>query len=194
MKRRFIIIIAVIVILIGILFLVTYSDNQLRFKLSYEYINNIEYSNGKKIKVSIPSNNRIKYMHTNEILDFLNSGTGILYFGYNTCPWCRNAVPILIESVIKNNINRIYYVDIHKLDLSSIKEELYLKLDSYLTENSEGKKIISVPSVYFILDGKIMASHIGTVDSYRNPYSKMTVEQEKELLGIYEKCIGEIKQ
>ena len=193
MKRKFIIII-VIIMSVGILCLVTYNDDQLRFKLSYEYINNVEYSNGKKIKISIPSNNKIKYMNTNEILNFLNSGTGILYFGYNTCPWCRNAVPILIEAARKNDINKIYYVDIHKANLSSIKEELYLKLDPYLGENSEGKKVISVPSVYFILNGKIIANHIGTVDSYHNPYNKMTTEQKKELLAIYDKYIKEIKK
>ena len=108
MKKKIIIIIPIMIILVSIICFVTYQDDQLRFKLSYEYINYMEYDNGKKIKVSIPSNNKIKYVSNTEILDILDSKTGIIYFGYNTCPWCRNAAPILIEAAKENNIETIY--------------------------------------------------------------------------------------
>ena len=193
MKKKIIIIIPIIIILVSIICFVTYQDDQLRFKLSYEYINYMEYDNGKKIKVSIPSNNKIKYVSNTEILDILGSKTGIIYFGYNTCPWCRNAVPILIEAAKENNIETIYYADIHKLKLSNIREELYNKLDSYLSVNEEGKKALAVPAVYFLVDGNIVCNHTGTVDSYHNPYNKMTTEQEQELLNIYNDCIKEMK-
>ena len=184
MKKKIIIIIPIMIILVSIICFVTYQDDQLKFKLSYEYINYIEYDNGKKIKVSIPSNNKIKYVSNTEILDILDSKTGIIYFGYNTCPWCRNAAPILIEAAKENNIETIYYADIHKLKLSNIREELYNKLDSYLSINEEGKKALAVPAVYFVVDGNIVCNHTGTVDSYHNPYNKMTTEQEQELLNI----------
>lgn len=193
MKKKIIIIIPIMIILVSIICFVTYQDDQLRFKLSYEYINYMEYDNGKKIKVSIPSNNKIKYVSNTEILDILDSKTGIIYFGYNTCPWCRNAVPILIEAAKENNIETIYYADIHKLKLSNIREELYNKLDSYLSVNEEGKKALAVPAVYFVVDGNIVCNHTGTVDSYHNPYNKMTTEQEQELLNIYNDCIKEMK-
>lgn len=193
MKKKIIIIIPIIIILVSIICFVTYQDDQLRFKLSYEYINYMEYDNGKKIKVSIPSNNKIKYVSNTEILDILGSKTGIIYFGYNTCPWCRNAVPILIEAAKENNIETIYYADIHKLKLSNIRKELYNKLDSYLSVNEEGKKALAVPAVYFVVDGNIVCNHTGTVDSYHNPYNKMTTEQEQELLNIYNDCIKEMK-
>ena len=193
MKKKIIIIIPIMIILVSIICFVTYQDDQLKFKLSYEYINYIEYDNGKKIKVSIPSNNKIKYVSNTEILDILDSKTGIIYFGYNTCPWCRNAAPILIEAAKENNIETIYYADIHKLKLSNIREELYNKLDSYLSINEEGKKALAVPAIYFVVDGNIVCNHTGTVDSYHNPYNKMTTEQEQELLNIYNDCIKEMK-
>lgn len=154
----------------------------------------MEYDNGKKIKVSIPINNKIKYISNNELVDILNSKTGIIYFGYNTCPWCRNAIPVLIDTIRKNNIEKVYYADIHKLKLSEIKEELYLKLDSYLELNEEGIKGISVPSVYFLVNGKIVCNHTGTVDSYHNPYNEMTEDEKKELSNIYNNCIEEMKK
>lgn len=170
-----------------------YQNENIRFKLSYEYINYMEYSNGKKIKVSIPLDNRIKYISEEELIDLLENGTGILYLGYNTCPWCRNSVPILIDTVRKNKINTIYYVDIHKLDIGSIREELFQILDSYLEENDEGKKVLAVPDVYFLKDGNIIGEHRGTVDSYHNPYQGMTEKQKKELTNIYQNFIEEMK-
>lgn len=192
MKKK-ILIITVIIVIISIVAIITYTDAELHFKISYEYINYIEYNNGKKIKVSIPANNKIKYVSNTELLDILNKQTGIVYFGYNTCPWCRNAVPILIDAVKKNNIETIYYADIHKLKLSSIKEELYSKLSQYLHEDNEGEKVLAVPGVYFLVDGEIVCNHTGTVESYHNPYNKMTKEQQEELLDIYDKCIKEMK-
>lgn len=192
MKKK-ILIITVIIVIISIVAIITYTDDELHFKISYEYINYIEYNNGKKIKVSIPANNKIKYVSNTELLDILNKQTGIVYFGYNTCPWCRNAVPILIDAVKKNNIETIYYADIHKLKLSSIKEELYSKLSQYLHEDNEGEKVLAVPGVYFLVDGEIVCNHTGTVESYHNPYNKMTKKQQEELLDIYDKCIKEMK-
>lgn len=192
MKKK-ILIITVIIVIISIVAIITYTDDELHFKISYEYINYIEYNNGKKIKVSIPANNKIKYVSNTELLDILNKQTGIVYFGYNTCPWCRNAVPILIDAIKKNNIETIYYADIHKLKLSSIKEELYLKLSQYLHEDNEGEKVLAVPGVYFLVNGEIVCNHTGTVESYHNPYNKMTNEQQEELLDIYDKCIKEMK-
>lgn len=192
MKKK-ILIITVIIVIISIVAIITYTDDELHFKISYEYINYIEYNNGKKIKVSIPANNKIKYVSNTELLDILNKQTGIVYFGYNTCPWCRNAVPILIDAIKKNNIETIYYADIHKLKLSSIKEELYSKLSQYLHEDNEGEKVLAVPGVYFLVNGEIVCNHTGTVESYHNPYNKMTKKQQEELLDIYDKCIKEMK-
>lgn len=193
MKKKIIIFISLAIILLIAIFLIVNNNDQLKFKLSYEYINYMEYNNGKKIKVSIPYNNKIEYISNKEIMNILNSKTGVLYFGYNTCPWCRNAIPVLIDSIKDNNIDKIYYADIHKLNLSNIRDELYNKLDSYLSIDDEGKKGLAVPAVYFVVNGNIVCSHVGTVDSYHNPYNRMTVDQRQELLTIYNNCIKEMK-
>jgi len=193
MKKKILISILVIFILLIIGGIVLYFNDALRFKLSYEYINFVEYSNGKRIEISVPVDNKIKYVSEDELLGLFEDGTGILYFGYNTCPWCRNVVPVLIDTVKKNDIDTIYYADLHKLDIDSIRSKLYKILDSYLRDDGEGKKVLAVPDVYFIKNGEIIGHHIGTVDSYKNPYDGMSKKQEKELSEIYYELIKEMK-
>ena len=179
-------------ILTGITLYIISKDN-FRFKLDYEIANFNEYSNGKKIKVNIPFNNRIKYIDSEKLLNILKKGTGIVYFGYSTCPWCRNSVPILIDTCLKNDIDVIYYVDIHSVNLSSIKDELFMLLDSYLRVDENGNKRLAVPVVYAVKKGKIKGHHIGTVSSYKNPTKGMNKKQKKELEKIYTNLIKEIK-
>lgn len=192
MKKK-IIIISSILLVLGIICFCLYKNDSLRFKISYEYINTVEYSNGKKIKIKVPYNNKIKYLDEENLLTYLKEKTGIFYFGYNTCPWCRNIVPILIDTVKENNIDTIYYIDTHELDLSNIKDELFAFLGDNLRENEDGKKVLAVPDVYFVKDGKIIGHHIGTVDSYLNPYKGMSDSEKKELASIYETYIKEMK-
>lgn len=190
MKKK-IIIVTISITLLLIIGLVSYSNDAIRFKISYEYINAVEYSNGKKIKVSIPLNNQIKYLNNNDIITFLKEGTGIIYFGYNTCPWCRNIVEPLLEVADENSIDKVYYVDIHHI--SKIKKEIINILDDYLRLDEEtNTKVLAVPDVYFIKNGKILTHHIGTVDSYKNPYLGMNNKQKEELKRIYNEGIEAI--
>ena len=190
MKKRLIIIVIIALILTGISLYARSRDN-IRFKLSYEFSNYGEKEN--TIKVNIPINNRIKYVNDKKLLKLFKSGTGVIYFGYSSCPWCRNIVPILIDTVIENNIDNIYYVDIHEVNLNEIKDELYEILKEYLRENEDGEKVLAVPDVYVVKKGKIKGHHIGTVTSYKNPYKGMNSKQKKELKEIYTNLIKEIK-
>lgn len=194
MKKKKILISSLIIFIILILGgIVLYFNDSFHFKLSYEYINYVDYNNGKKIKVSIPFDNRIEYVNEEELIDLLERGTGVLYFGYNTCPWCRNVVPVLIDTVKKSNVDNIYYADLHKLDMKLIRSKLYKILNSYLRDDEEGKKVLAVPDVYFIKKGKIIGHHRGAVDGYNNPYKKMKSREKKELSNIYQRFIEEMK-
>ena len=192
MKKR-IIIISLILLILGIISFCLYQVDSIRFKVSYEYINMMEYGNGKRIKVSVPYDNRIKYLKEDEVLTYLKEKTGVFYFGYNTCPWCRNIVPVLIDTIKKNNIDTIYYIDIHKLNLSKVRTELFDFLGDNLRLDENNEKVLAVPDVYFIKDGKIVGHHLGSVDSYINPYKKMTDKQKKELVNIYTNLVREMK-
>jgi len=191
MKKKYKILIIIIMILVlmlaGSYFYVLKNDN-LKFKFDYEIYNKVEYNNGKTIKVNIPTNNKIKKIKTNKVMEFLNNGTGILYIGYSTCPWCRRVVPVLIDLVNEyDSIDKIYYLDVYQ-DLSGIETELYEYLDDYLTEYNE-ERHLSVPYVFFIKNGKVVYEHLSTVESYKDPFNEMNNEQIEELKSYYKKGI-----
>lgn len=193
MKKK-LIIISLIVLFILIIGIYCYSKDNIRLKLDYEMINQVELSKNKKIKVNIPINNHVKYIKSGkELINVFKSGTGIIYMGYETCPWCRNALPVLIDSIISNDVKNFYYFDIHNVSIKDVKDELYEILDSYLKVNDEGNKVIAVPDVYALKNGKIVSHHRGCVDGYKNPYNKMNDEQVKELKNIYDQMIKETK-
>ena len=192
MKKK-VLIILIVVFITFIIGLICFQTDSIRFKISYEYINLVEYNNGKKIKVNIPIDNKIKYIRDKEIIDFFENGTGIIYFGYNTCPWCRNILEPLIEVVKEEKVDTIYYVN-SKKEISNIRKDLYKILDNHLKIDPDtNKKRLAVPDVYFIKNGKIISHHVGTVESYINPYNEMTNKQKKELKEIYRKKIEAIK-
>ena len=190
MKKKLIIFFIVITLLL-LIGLIIYKKDNLRFKVSYEMYNNVEFSKGNTINVDININNNNQYLNKNNIINTLNTKTGIVYFGYNTCPWCRNIVSILTFECKNENVN-LYYVDI-KSNYNSVKDKLYKKIDNYLKINEDNVKGLAVPLVISIKDGKILDGHIGTVDSYKNPYKGMNAKQRLELRKIYRKMIKEIK-
>ena len=146
-----------------------------------------------------------------ELLELLNGGTGIIYLGYETCPWCRNAVPVLLEAASEVGIEDIYYINMkNERDEIKVKEDGSLEtvkegtegykkllsrldaiLDEYTLEDMHGntvsanEKRIYVPLVVFVKDGEIVGYHIDTVESQTNPFEKLNEEQTNELMDIY---------
>lgn len=186
----------------------------LKFKAEYENLNGEEVGNNDKkyMTIEIDDKNPIVYSNYEEVFETFNS-TGIIYFGFPACPWCRNAVPVLLEAADEAEINKIYYLnnlsdrDIKTLDengnLITEKEgtEKYNKLLDLLAEyaseynglNDSKIKRLYFPTVVFIKDGEIIYAHVATVDSQEDPYTSLTKEQHNELKDIYVKYMKEIK-
>jgi predicted bacteriocin transport accessory protein len=158
-------------------------------KMKEEY----ESLNGTSVEVTIDSKASLKYLDSSEIIDFVKNSTGILYIGYPTCPWCRNIIPVLLNVGINNN-ETIYYVNSKKLkqDDIDVYNELINLLGDYLRVDSQGNKVLYVPDVYFIKDGKIVGHHLGSVSSQTNPKELLNDEQKQELYNIYEELLNEI--
>ena len=106
-----------IVLVIVLLVLVTACKNSdsdaIKFKKEYESLNNkIRNEDGHKIKsIKISENNPIKYSNYDEVLSVIKEGTGIIYLGYPDCPWCRTALPVLLEAANDYKIDTIYYIN-----------------------------------------------------------------------------------
>lgn len=216
MKKTFMIILSVLLVVL-ILFSLYYfvfkeKPDNLKFKEEYESLNDEVSNSGKKnIDVKIDEDNLMKYSSFKEIIDVLDEGTGIIYFGFPECPWCRNAVPVLIEAAKKNEIGQIYYFDASKIrDVKELKDgkvvttkggtkEYYQLVDKlkdvlgpYEGLEDESIKRLYFPTMIFVMGGKVVGTHIGTVDSQKDPYKGLTKKEKEELLKIYENNIEKI--
>ena len=195
----------------------TITNDSLKFKSDYEAVN------GKKVSddlyysnLTIKSYNPMKYSSYEEIFNLLDKGTGVIYFGFPECPWCRNIVPVLIDSALASNIDTIYYLNIKddrdtkKLnkkgkivtekkgtkDYEKLVELLKDNLREYEGLNDKTIKRIYVPLVVFVKDGKIL----GTVESLPsfqervngNGFMQMNQEEKNQLSKIYKDYFAKI--
>lgn len=176
------------------------NDDAMKFKNEYESLNEEGYK-----KIEIPEDNQIKYSSYEEIIEILTSGTGVIYLGFPKCPWCRNAVPVLLDAVSETGIDTIYYYN-----ALSIRDKKHLDEDGNIVVDEEGteeyKKLVNIlydylgeysglndssikriyfPTVIFVKDGKVKGLHVSTVDSQNDPSKNLTNEQYSELKEIY---------
>ena len=158
-----------------------------KFKTEYE-----EGNNG--IIVNVSDDDKIKYVTPSEALNILTSGTGIIYFGRPTCPWCRNVVPVLLEVARTNNLT-VNYLNPGEITGDDVKDYVKVKeaLDSYLDYDEDGTKSLHIPDVYFVYNGKILGHHLSTVSSQDDPYTALTSSQKQELINIYNSYIEQMK-
>jgi len=143
--------------------------------------------------MTIDEDNPIKYLDYEGVEELLTSGTGVIYFGFPSCPWCRNVIPVLFDVADKNNWDTIYYANPRELKSDETKYNKLLDILSEYLRESEGKKVLYVPDVYFVKDGKIVGHHISTVESQTDPTISLTVEQVEELSNIYQSLFDQIK-
>lgn len=162
-----------------------------KFKEEYESQNE-----QTEITLTIDIDSSLKYLTVEQANQMLEEQTGILYLGYPTCPWCRNIVPILLE-VAKENHMTIFYVNTKEaranLEQSDQFSKLISLLSEYLNEDESGNKVLYVPDIYFVKNGKIIGHHLGSVESQDNPYIPLTDDQRNELKTIYQEFINQIK-
>ncbi|MEG0169341.1 TlpA family protein disulfide reductase [Anaerorhabdus sp.] len=127
----------------------------------------------------------------NELLE--SDKTFVLYYGFSTCPWCVELLPIL-NDVAKENGMAVEYVNVRPEGTDSTNDIRvdtnpdYVKLteivNDYLPVNDEGVKRLSVPFVFFVKDGEIVETHIGTLDSHDAKERVMNDEEKAELTQI----------
>lgn len=118
MKKEKVLLIVLPIILL-ILVLLSYfkisslNTDAMKFKREYEKYNNKKIDSGKEyLNLNIKSNNPIKYKSADDLIDIISNKTGIIYLGFPECPWCRNAISVLLDVSEENDIKDIYYFNI----------------------------------------------------------------------------------
>ncbi len=189
-----------------------------KFIEEYESLNGETTSSGKiYTTLNLEEDNKIKYETSKKIVNIIKKDTGIIYFGFPECPWCRMIVPVLLEVAKENDID-IYYLNIYdfrstfviengKAKLSKEGEKDYYtildllddELEDYNLAGKDGKKIstgekrLYAPTVVFVKDGEVKGVHVASVDSQTDPYLSLTTEQREELKNIYIDNFNKIK-
>lgn len=228
-QKVLIIIIGLVLIISGIIGFLAFKDQKEnkkteinKFKEEYESLNGVVNDNGYTYPtVDIDVNNPIIYSNEDEVLNILKDGTGIIYFGFPTCPWCRNMVSTLVSAAESTNFSKIYYLNVLDLrdslsvndngeisidkkgskNYKKILKKLDDILDEYYIKDAAGNKVdtnekrLYVPLVIAVSNGKVVSYHANTVDSHvagKNGYAEMTKEQKEELFDIYINMISKL--
>jgi len=184
--------------LICLIFNINSNDNK-KFKFEYEILNNKDNGYGNKhLEINIKENNKIKYASYEEIKKILTEGSGVIYFGFPECPWCRNIINPLLNASEETEVKNIYYfnaVDIRDKkhldenntiitdnegtkEYKELVEILYDNLEEYEGLNDPTIKRLYFPTVVFVKDGKIISTHIGTLDDQENPFEPLNDKQK----------------
>lgn len=126
---------------------------------------------------------------------FTQEKSGVLYFGYSSCPWCNEAKPIL-KKVAKENGIDIQYVkvrDEEKNRLYTDDQKVIIEpyIQDYMSSNDEGILNLYVPLVLVVKDGKVIDGHEGTLESHDATERKMTNDEKEQLTKIYTKLMSE---
>lgn len=191
----------------------TTTEDEKKFEKEYESLNGKDNEETKKktLTIDIMEDNNIKYATVNEIIELLENGTGVIYFGFPECPWCRNAVPVLIKTALEYDIDPIYYYNAYSIrdtkhlengtivtdkegteEYNRILELLGNKASIYEGLENEEIKRLYFPTVVFVKNGEIVDIVVGTVDSQDDPFISLTKEQTDELEKKYTDGINKV--
>ncbi len=197
----------------------TITNDSLSFEQEYEKLNNtISESNKKEyLTVDLPAYVPVKYTTYEEVFKILDNGTGVIYFGFPECPWCRNLTPVLASSAIDYGLDTIYYMsnqdDRNTLSLNKKKkvvtdkkgtkdyDKLVDLLKDHLPEyrglNDKKIKRLYFPTVLFVKDGKVigleqsLSSYTTRVDG--DALKPMSHEEKVELTEIFTEYFKQIQ-
>lgn len=205
--KRILMFITVLFLLVGCNDKKETKSDAMKFKEEYESLNGEEFNDNTYRELAINKDNPFIYKSADDIIEMIdNNETFIVYFGFNSCPWCRSIISTLIEVTDNLDIDTIYYVDVREIrdtkeidsdgNIATTKEGTYgyykllSKLDSVLDEytitNRDGvdvsanEKRIYAPNVVAVVDGVATKMTTGISDLQENAYMELTDEIKEE--------------
>ena len=182
------------------------TNDTLLFKSTYEALNNT------KPYMLVPEQLNIHILDFSGVQEFLESGSGILYFWFPSCPWCRNLLPNLFEVMKENQILDLYVFDpkeIRDEKVLGTGGELIIKkatspeyqyllnklnhlLPIYEGLNDPQIKRLYVPLLVVIKNGEIVWSHFNTLEEQEDPNITLTNDQKNKLKQLLNQAISPI--
>ena len=106
------------------------------FAYEYNSMNGKENADGETyMNLSVDTDNPFIVSTDSDIIAAIDEGyTGYIYFGYPTCPYCRNTVPVLVDEFKENKIRRVLYCNLKNTttNTSMIRMWVLLRLSTVL--------------------------------------------------------------
>ena len=187
------------------------ADDAALWRAEYEALNGQKSASGRLYPtVTVPEGLAVSFPTEDEVLGLFEDGTGVLYFGFPECPWCRTLLPVLAEVLTAHPSVRLYCYDLRAdRDEYQTGEDgeprqtragtafygaLLALLDEWLGPyeglNDDALKRIYMPTLVFLKDGAVLSVHIGTADGQKSGYDPLTDAQRAELKTILEEAVG----
>lgn len=155
------------------------TEDALMFKAEHEELNgqpHPDHPDNIMKDVYIPTNNPFIYVEYDEIIALLEDGTGIIYFGFPICPWCRNLVPVLADAAIEFGVEEILYRNVlDDRNILALQDGVIVEtraghpgyyqvlemlgdlVPEYRGLEDESIRRIFVPAVVFVKDGEVIS-------------------------------------
>ncbi len=196
----------------------------LKFKEEYENLNGkkVEGTNKKYRTITIDKNNPMRYKKAEDIAKMIEDKESfIVYFGFNSCPWCRSVLPTLLDVSKDLGIDTIYYVDVKDIrdvleaddegniitkkkgteGYYKLLEQLDKVLEKYTVEKDSKEidtleKRIYAPSVVSVVNGEAKELETGISKKQTDGYIKLTKAMKKETYNKFKcsmKCVIDSK-
>ena len=150
---------------------------------------------------NIRGEHNFRYLTMHEALELLEdeSFSGVFYFGFPDCPWCKMAMPAIHEASQLFGIDVFYISRRHSIRGTEGWEEADIEMASRLNDQIEIRWIyeyeepvrpnIFVPHVIYIREGVVIDHHQGTFEGHyrdENGYlPSLTDEEYRFLLESY---------
>ena len=199
------------------------TTDALKFKNEYESLNGKDTSTGdhKYRSIEIADDNPFVYATADSIADMMdNKDTFLVYFGFDSCPWCRSVVPTLVKVAKDLNVNNIYYVSVKDIrdtkeiddegNIETTKEgsEGYYKLidkmsnvlaDYELTDKDDNtvsadEKRIFAPNVVLVVKGEATKLTEGISEDQNDGYMELTDDMINDTYKQFEEILNEYKE
>ena len=136
--------------------------------------------------IDVEQTNVFKYATVEEIIQIFQDGTGIVFFGFPSCPWCQKYVTVLNEVALERDIEKIYYYNIKEIrdnDTAEYKQLVEI-LKDYLEVDDKGNKRIYVPDTYFIKKGQIVGHNNDTATLSGIDVNEYFTEEKRKDLKV----------
>ncbi|MBB1564150.1 hypothetical protein HG434_002725 [Candidatus Saccharibacteria bacterium] len=125
----------------------------------------------------VANDNRFIFASADEVLEKFESGSGLIFLGFQQCPWCQQLAPLVDDAAKAEGLDKIYYLDIrHARETNDATyKKLVEKLKPHLRTDENGQPRVYVPDVTALKDGRVVGHFL----------QETTVDGEKATADTY---------